>query len=171
MSAAQMGLPEEIPEGSAPVPQPRYGEGQGRLTLPQIERLERRRSGDALQPYYMAGFYQDEPAMLVEDMTRRALVQYLAHVIGEYWPSQLLQEYGEDEVRLTLWNCANVFECHDWRRRGIRKPAAYLRWLLRSKNPPEAVDEGRGWFNDPAFDADERNARRTPSYQGDAYYE
>ena len=141
----QMGLPEEIPDGSAPVPQPRWGEAHGRFTEPQIEALERRRSGDALQPYYMTGFYQDNPALLVEDMTRRALIQYLARVIGEYWPTQLLDAYGEDDVRLTLWYCADIFKCHDWRRRGIAKPAAYLRWLLRSKRPPEYTS-GKAWF-------------------------
>lgn len=149
MSAAgQLGLPEQIPPGSPPVPQPRYGEAQGRLTIPQIEALERRRSGDALQPYYMTGFYQSNPAMLMEDMTRRALIQYLATVIGDYWPSQLLELYGEDDVRVTLWNCANIFECHDWRRRGIARPAAYLRWLLRSKRPPEYT-AGEAWFIEP----------------------
>ena len=72
-----------------------------------------------------------------------ALHKYLFSVIGERWPAQLIDLYGLDLVRQTLSFATGSYG-FAFRKGGIDKPAAYLRWLLS-----RARGEGRrGLGND-----------------------
>ena len=70
-----------------------------------------------------------EPEELIAQLTVEALHTYLADVIQERWPAQLIGKYGVDQVRQTLMR-ATALHGLAFERDGIRTPAAYLRWLL-----------------------------------------
>ena len=74
------------------------------------------------------------PEEVIDQLTVPALHEYLIAVIGERWPDQLLLKYGEAGVRLALRK-ATVSEGLAFAKGGIRTPAAFLRWLLKTAPP------------------------------------
>ena len=75
-----------------------------------------------------------KPEEVIDQLTVPALHEYLIAVIGERWPDQLLLKYGVDGVRLALHK-ATVSEGLAFAKGGIRTPAAFLRWLLKTAPP------------------------------------
>ena len=70
-----------------------------------------------------------DPADLVWQFTVPALRTYLEDVIGERWAGQLLEQYGVDLVRETLYRYTG-FHGYAFSGGAIHTPAAYLRYQL-----------------------------------------
>lgn len=146
-----------LPEPSSQQPQapaqatPRYGEGQGRLSKQSVDRLAAMGTPpeqfDYLQVFFMAGFYIENPVFLMDDLPEQGLIQFLADVVGDYWPYQLMEEYGDERIRATVRGCLEVYGKFDWKAVGIEKPAGYLRSLLaKGTVPGRGRAASRGWF-------------------------
>ena len=154
----QLGLPEpqpEPPSSQVPRPIPRFGEDQGRLTLNQLQQREELRAPpeqfDYLHVFFMAGFYQEHPVFLIDDIPNAAIVQFLAEEIGEHRPYQLVEWYGYDALRIYLRGCVGVYNCYDWRSVGIKNPAAFFRYLLREGIVPGAHSSSGAWTEGGRF--------------------
>ena len=93
------------------------------------------------------GFYIENPVFLMDDLPEQGLIQFLADVVGDYWPYQLMEEYGDERIRATVRGCLEVYGKFDWKAVGIEKPAGYLRSLLaKGTVPGRGRAASRGWF-------------------------
>ena len=163
----QEALQPDLQNQPSPSPEPRWGEDRGRLSRTRCEQISEIglpfTEHDYLHEFRTAGFYVDYPVFLIDDLPYHGIVQYLAQILGDNYPEQLVEKYGIEKVRAHLRGCLVVFDCMNWRKVGIKSPAAWFRSHIANQGVMGRGRSGKAEKSTGAFflEDEARNASRS----------